>query len=391
MTRNSAIGLYVHLPWCVHKCPYCDFNSHPLRRELPETAYLDALLADLAFAAKHIHERSIGSVFFGGGTPSLFSAASIARIIDAADKIARLADGAEITLEANPGTIEHDAFSAYAAAGVNRVSLGVQSFDAAQLKTLGRIHGPDEARRAVDELRLAGLDNFNIDLMYALPGQDTAGMLADLDAAFELEPAHISHYQLTLEPGTLFHAQPPVLPDDDTAWAMQMAAQERLAERGYEQYEVSAYARAGRQCRHNLNYWRYGEYLGIGAGAHSLLRDDTGFHRSARLKHPGRYMARAGSGDALAERRRVDYADRAFEFMLNALRLRAGFTRSTFEHATGLDFEPTLSRLRHAQKLGLTELAGEHWRASARGRALLNDLQALFLPSSEGPESRSLS
>ncbi len=389
MPRQAEIALYVHLPWCVRKCPYCDFNSHPLGRSLPEEQYLDALLADLAFEAPGIRGRTFTSIFFGGGTPSLFSAASIARIIDAAGQTAGIAADAEITLEANPGTIEHDAFTAYARAGVNRVSLGVQSFDANQLKTLGRIHDPDDARRAVDELHKAGLDNFNLDLMYALPGQDSAAMLADLDAAFALEPAHISHYQLTLEAGTLFHAHPPALPDDDTAWAMQIAAQDALARHGFAQYEVSAYARGGARCRHNLNYWRYGEYLGIGAGAHSLLRDADGPLRMARIKHPARYMARAGSEEVLASRHRVGTADRPFEFMLNALRLREGFTRATFEAATGLDFEQTLGQLRHAQALGLVEFAGERWTASPRGRALLNDLQALFLPTEQPPERES--
>jgi oxygen-independent coproporphyrinogen-3 oxidase len=385
---ERGLGLYVHLPWCVRKCPYCDFNSHPLGRALPEADYLDALLADLAYAAPALAGRRIDTVFFGGGTPSLFSAASIGRLIQAADDAIGVAADAEITLEANPGTIEHDAFKSYARAGINRVSLGVQSFDPARLKALGRIHGPEEARAAVDELRRAGIENFNLDLMYALPGQDMAGVLADIAAAVTLAPTHISHYQLTLEPGTVFHAYPPPLPDEDTAWEMQLAAQETLAEAGFEQYEVSAYAREAKQCRHNLHYWQYGEYLGIGAGAHSLLRQGERFAREARLKHPGRYMARAGSAEALAETRTVSPADRRFEFMLNALRLHSGFTAADFESKTGLDFEPTLGQLERAHALGLAEHEHGKWRASRRGRAFLNDLQALFLPSGDVATNR---
>jgi oxygen-independent coproporphyrinogen-3 oxidase len=383
--NGAGIGLYVHLPWCVRKCPYCDFNSHPLGKALPEADYLAALLADLDLEAPTLAGRRIESIFFGGGTPSLFSAASLGRVIEAADRAIGLAPDAEITLEANPGTIEHDTFESYAGTGINRISLGVQSFDAKQLKILGRIHGPDEARQAVAQLHRAGIENFNLDLMYALPGQDVAGVIADITAALELEPAHISHYQLTLEPGTLFHAYPPQLPDDDQAWDMQLAAQAALADAGFEQYEVSAYAHPGRQSRHNLNYWRFGEYLGIGAGAHSLLRAGNDFQRKARIKHPGRYMARAGSAEALAEMRKVEATERVFEFMLNALRLRAGFSPAQFEMATGLDFEPTLGQLERARTLGLMECVRGYWRPSERGRALLNDLQAFFLPADNEP------
>jgi oxygen-independent coproporphyrinogen-3 oxidase len=319
-------------------------------------------------------------VFFGGGTPILFTGAGIGRILDAA--AAALASDAEITLEANPGTVEHGAFAAYRAAGVNRLSLGAQSFHAESLRRIGRIHGPAEIIYAVEEARAAGIENFNLDLMYGLPEQSTAAALADVEQAIALAPAHISHYQLTLEPQTAFAKHPPPLPDDDIVWTMQEECQAALAQAGFVQYEVSAHARAGRTCRHNLNYWRYGDYLGVGAGAHGKLTEarSNRIVRRAKLRHPARYMQAAGSTAAVASETTVEGADRVFEFMLNALRLNAGFKRETFSTRTGLalaDAEPGLSE---ALAGGLLAREGERFYPTTRGRRFLNDLQALFLP-----------
>ena len=295
--RQIPLALYVHLPWCVRKCPYCDFNSHAVPAGgIAEQAYVTALQRDLEHAATGAAGREIVSVFFGGGTPSLFSPAAIGRVLEHARGLLPFAADVEITLEANPGTVEHGRFSEYAAAGVNRVSLGAQSFDDERLAVLGRIHGANDTARAVDELRAAGIDNFNLDLMYALPGQDLRGALADLERAIELGPTHLSHYQLTLEPDTPFAKRPPPrLPDDELAWTMQLECQARLAAAGFEQYEVSAYAQRGRRCRHNLVYWGYGDYLGVGAGAHGKLTlVTTGeIERTVRVRHPAAYLAAA--------------------------------------------------------------------------------------------------
>ena len=378
------LALYVHLPWCVRKCPYCDFNSHavPLRG-IPEDAYVAALLDDLEFAARHVAGRPLLSVFFGGGTPSLFSAASLGRVLERA--VARFGAAAEleVTLEANPGTVERGRFAAYRDAGVTRVSLGAQSFDDRQLAALGRIHARAETLAAVAELRAAGIDNFNLDLMYALPEQTLEGALADVGQAIALGPAHLSLYQLTLEPGTAFERRPPPLPDDDAAWAMQVAAQERLATAGYQQYEVSAYARAGRECRHNLNYWRFGDYLGIGAGAHGKLTDPaTGrVIRTARVKQPGRYLAAAEPPARVAETHEVAAGDLAFEFCLNALRLNGGFDVGLFEARTGLPWSAVSAAVATAEARGLMARGHDrHWAPTELGRRFLNDLQASFLP-----------
>ncbi|HET7371621.1 MAG TPA: radical SAM family heme chaperone HemW [Gammaproteobacteria bacterium] len=377
--QNPPLSLYVHLPWCVQKCPYCDFNSHPLRATLPEQDYLAALLSDLAEELARVPGRTIETVFFGGGTPSLFSAAAIGRVLEAVG--AQLAADAEITLEANPGTVEHGAFSAYRAAGINRLSLGAQTFDAAALKRLGRIHGPDEIERAVDEARAAGLDNFNLDLMYALPAQSLDLALADIERALALGPAHLSHYQLTLEPQTPFAKHPPPLPDDDAIWTMQLECQAALAAAGFVQYETSAYARSGRQCRHNRNYWQYGDYLGVGAGAHGKLTEAASGRivRREKVRHPTRYMRAAGSPAVFSEKRVADN-DRMFEFMLNALRLNEGFDQRLVETRTGLPLGVADPALTQAMGLGLLVRDGERYAPSERGRAYLNDLQALFLP-----------
>jgi oxygen-independent coproporphyrinogen-3 oxidase len=384
MLAAPPLSLYVHLPWCVRKCPYCDFNSHALpARGLPEAAYLAALLDDLDYVACDCEGRPLVSIFFGGGTPSLFSADSIGRIIEAAEQRLDAAADLEITLEANPGTVERGRFPAYRDAGVNRVSLGAQSFSDRHLAALGRIHARDETLAAVDELRAAGLDNFNLDLMYALPEQSLDEALADLEQAIALGPAHLSHYQLTLEPGTAFERRPPRLPDDDTAYAMQVAAQARLASAGYQHYEVSAYAQPGRECRHNLNYWRFGDYLGIGAGAHGKVTDAVRGRviRAARVKQPGRYLTATEPAARIDEVREIGAADLGFEFCLNALRLREGFDAALFESRTGQPWSAIAGSVAAAVGKGLLAAGPDgRWAPTDLGARFLNDLQAMFLP-----------
>ena len=375
------LSLYVHLPWCVKKCPYCDFNSHGLKGVLPEAAYVDALLRDLDQDLPRVTGRRVETVFFGGGTPSLFSAGAIARVLEGARVRLPFAPGAEVTLEANPGTVEHGRFAEYRGAGVTRLSIGVQSFDARALKVLGRIHSSGEAERAAEEAHAAGLANFNLDLMYALPEQTREEALADVRRAMALYPAHLSHYQLTLEPNTLFHAHPPTLPDEETAWAMQQDCQAALAAGGYGQYEISAYAQTGRQCRHNLNYWRFGDYLGIGAGAHGKLTDAAGVvTRLWKVKHPESYLKTAGDPKCLGGLNTVSPEDLGFEYMLNRLRLMADFDPAEFEVATGLDAGLLGPGLERAQSLGLMEPIPGGWRITPRGQAYHNDLQSVFLP-----------
>ncbi len=386
MAPAPPLALYVHLPWCVRKCPYCDFNSHTAPAELPQREYVAALLEDLEQDLDAGAGRPLETIFFGGGTPSLFTPEAIDEfLLGVRERIPCAAD-LEVTLEANPGTIEHGRFAGYRAAGVTRVSLGAQSFDDRQLHALGRIHGAHDIQCAVDELTRAGIDNFNLDLMYALPGQTLSQALDDIRAAIALQPAHISHYQLTLEPGTVFYHRPPALPDQDTSWDMQIACQQLLADHGYEQYEISAYARAGRQCRHNLNYWRFGDYIGIGAGAHGKLTDshEGAIVRTVRPRQPREYLRAAGSV-RVSERRRVAAAEVPFEFMLNALRLQAGFAVAEFEAHTGLPITQIRSTLAAAQARGLLEQQGERWRPTELGRRFLNDLQAMFLPASDLP------
>jgi putative oxygen-independent coproporphyrinogen III oxidase len=396
------LGLYVHFPWCVRKCPYCDFNSHTLHGRLPEADYVDALLNDLALQAPAAQGRDVASVFLGGGTPSLFSPAALARLLQGMRERVGCSADLEVTLEANPGTIERGCFADYRAAGISRVSLGAQSFDSAQLQRLGRIHSALDTQRAVEELHAAGLTNFNLDLMYGLPGQSIAQALADIDHALALRPAHLSHYQLTLEPGTVFAGRPPAdMPDSDLAADMQLACQQRLADARLHQYEVSAYARDGARCRHNLNYWQFGDYLGIGAGAHgkcSRLLDGTlVVERSTRPREPRRYLASltatdmapaaaavGASGGALPPigltRSLVPAAELPFEYLLNALRLNEGFEQHEFEARTGLPVTVVGAGFAAAQQRGLLERRGKRWRASARGFHFLNDLLALLLP-----------
>ncbi len=367
------LALYVHLPWCVRKCPYCDFNSHPARA-IPEGDYIDALLTDLDAQLPEAAGRPLESIFIGGGTPSLFSPAAIGALLDGVAARLALADDIEITLEANPGTAEAARFAGYRAAGVNRLSLGIQSFDDRRLAALGRIHDAAQARAAVAMARRAGFDNLNLDLMFGLPDQDRAGALADLEQALALAPDHLSWYQLTLEPGTPFHRQPPPLPDDEQLWAIQQAGLERLARAGFLRYEISAFALEERRCRHNLNYWRFGDYLGIGAGAHGKITTPDGVWRRARTRLPGRYLADPTAGD----RWRVTGRSLALEALMNMLRLTKGVSEALFETRTGLsleDLEPTLGRLR---RRGL--MVSDRLQATPRGYDFLDQLLVEFHP-----------
>jgi len=384
MLTPPPLSLYVHLPWCVRKCPYCDFNSHEGRGALPFAAYVDALIADLDHDLPLAWGRTVHSVFFGGGTPSLFPAAAIDAFLQAASARLRFAPGLEITLEANPGTAEHGRFEEYRAAGVNRISFGIQTFDDVVLKRLGRIHDSAEAEAAVKLAQDAGYDNFNLDLMYALPQQSLAMAERDIERAFALQPTHISHYQLTLEPNTVFAAKPPAdLPDEDAAWDMQEHCQALLADAGYAQYEVSAYARPGRQCAHNLNYWRFGDYLGIGAGAHGKLTlgAEQAVLRRWKHKHPAAYLAAAGSAAAIGGDDYIAPERRPFEYMLNALRLVDGFALAQFEASTGLSRTAIETALGTARTHGWLDVEADHVRPTALGRRFGNDVIALFLES----------
>ena len=375
------LALYVHLPWCLKKCPYCDFNSHESKGEVPETKYLDALRADLEASLPLVWGRRVVSVFIGGGTPSLFSPAGIDRLI--ADIRARLPlePGAEITLEANPGTFERERFKAFRAAGVTRLSVGVQSFDDTALKRLGRVHDAAQARAAVAEASQA-FDTFNIDLMYALPGQTLEALKADLDEALSFEPPHLSIYHLTIEPNTVFAVHPPKLPDDDSASDMLDLIAQRTAAQGLQRYEVSAFARPGHRCLHNLNYWQFGDYLGIGAGAHGKLSFPHRVLRQVRWREPAAYMQHALAGNAVSNQHEVARRDLPFEFMLGALRLREGFALARFNERTGLPQSAVQSALTAAEQRGLVEIdevAGQV-RPTDRGFDFLSDLQAMFLP-----------
>jgi putative oxygen-independent coproporphyrinogen III oxidase len=382
MMIPPPLSLYVHLPWCVRKCPYCDFNSHEGKGALPFAGYVEALIRDLDQDLPLVWGRSVHSVFFGGGTPSLFPPEQIDRFLQAASSRLRFAPNLEITLETNPGTAEHGRFDEYRKAGVNRISFGIQSFDDGCLKRLGRIHDSAEAERAVKLAQDAGFDNFNLDLMYALPGQDLAMAEYDLQRAFALQPTHISHYQLTLEPNTMFFARPPKgLPDDDSAWDMQERCQTLLAEAGYAQYEVSAYARPGRQCAHNLNYWRFGDYLGVGAGAHGKLTlgAEQDILRRWKTKHPTVYLAEAGTPQSLGGDERIAPGRRPFEFMLNALRLNEGFALADFEIWTGLERDRIADPLARAVARGWLMATGDRVVPTELGRRFTNDVVELFL------------
>ncbi len=381
------LSLYVHIPWCMKKCPYCDFNSHERRGDVPEAQYVDALIADLEFALPSIWGRRVDTVFFGGGTPSLFSASAIDRMLGAVRARVPLSPDAEITLEANPGTFEQRKFAEFKSAGINRLSLGVQSFDARFLAVLGRVHDDQEAR-AAGQAALTIFGNVNFDLMYALPGQTMADARADVAAALEFSPPHLSFYHLTIEPNTLFHRHPPQLPDDDAAADIENAVDEALARAGYEHYETSAHAKPGFECRHNLNYWRFGDYLGIGAGAHSKLSFRERVIRQVRYKQPQQYIDSAQRGAPLLESHEVTREDIGFEFMLNALRLTTGVPIALFAERTGYPLTLVQKALDAAEQRGLIERDHLHLRPTALGRRFLNDLQALFLPSAGGEARR---
>ena len=382
MLTTPPLSLYVHLPWCVRKCPYCDFNSHERRGDAAFDPYVDALLRDLDFDLPMVWGRVVHSVFFGGGTPSLFPPEAIDRFLQQASARLRFAPEAEITLETNPGTVEHGPFPGYRAAGVNRLSFGVQSFDDGCLQRLGRIHSSGDAERAIKTAQDAGFDNFNIDLMYALPQQTLAMAQHDVERAIALAPTHISHYQLTLEPGTRFAARPPEgLPDIDAAWDMQEACQALLADTGFAQYEISAYARAGRQCQHNLNYWKFGDYLGIGAGAHGKLTlgAQQQVLRRAKLRHPDKYLAKAGQAEAVASDETLTPERLPFDFMLNALRLNDGVPLSLFEARTGLSRDAIAKPLGQARLNGWLTPDADWLRPTELGRRFANDVIGLFL------------
>jgi len=385
LTTTPPLTLYVHIPWCVRKCPYCDFNSHEVRDGIPEQAYISALLADLEQELPAIWGRPVESVFFGGGTPSLFSPESIERLLGELRARITIKPGAEITLEANPGTVDHERFSGFRDAGINRLSIGVQSFQPELLEKIGRIHTAREAIRAAEAAHAAGFDNFNLDLMFGLPGQTRQQAMADLRIAMDLEPAHLSWYELTIEPNTWFCRHPPRLPNDQLLFAMQAAGHALLQARGYQRYEVSAYARAGRQCRHNLNYWHFGDYLGIGAGAHGKLTDAArqAIRRSARIRHPGDYLAARKGGTFRSMQQELAPADVILEFLMNALRLEHGFTAGTFETTTGLPLgvlEPGAAR---ALDEGLLVQSEDRWYASEKGQRYLNDLLQYWMPETD--------
>jgi len=377
------LSLYIHLPWCVRKCPYCDFNSHEARGAIPEQAYVDALLRDLDNELPRVAGRSVHSVFFGGGTPSLFSPPAIDRLLNEVRARLTLAADAEITLEANPGTVDLERFRGFRQAGVNRLSIGVQSFEPQKLHALGRIHDRDQALRAADAARAAGFDNFNLDLMYGLPDQTPEQALLDIRTAIAAGPTHLSVYQLTLEPNTLFHAHPPKLPEDDAIWVMQEEIDAELATAGFRQYEISAWARTGFECRHNLNYWHFGDYLGIGAGAHGKLTRADDIVRRWKVKQPNEYLHHAGTARAHGGEQRVGPSDAAFEFMLNALRLTGGFPTALFAQHTGLALSDVQAPLEAARTRGLLDVGVEWITPTERGRRFLNDLQMLFLPPSD--------
>ena len=382
-TAAPPLALYVHLPWCVRKCPYCDFNSHALRGDLPAKAYVDSLLADASGEVDHAQGRQIAAIFFGGGTPSLLPPVALARLLEGLRRQLRLAADCEITLEANPGTVDQARFADFRSAGVNRLSIGVQSFHAESLRHLGRIHGPEAAIAAAETAHAAGFDNFNIDLMYGLPNQSVRAAVADTVQAIALAPAHISHYQLTLEPNTAFAARPPPLPDDDAVYAMQLACQTHLAEAGYQHYEVSAYARPDRRCRHNLNYWTFGDYLGIGAGAHGKVTDvaQSRITRYEKVLRPMAYMGKATSGAFVANTRELTAHDAVLEFMMNALRLPQGVPRTLCTTRTGLSWTWFEAAVNEARERGWLEItADDRLQPTSLGMRFLNDLLGCFLP-----------
>jgi len=384
MNNRIPLSLYIHIPWCVRKCPYCDFNSHTAKDNLQEELYVAALIRNLVFHLPLVQDRPIKSIFFGGGTPSLFSGQAIASILTAAAKHLSFTPDIEITLEANPGTIDYVRFRDFYAAGVNRLSLGIQSFQNDKLIALGRIHDSEHAKRAIELAKQAGFENFNLDLMFGLPNQSIEEALLDLSTALSFQPMHLSWYQLTIEPNTLFHRQPPILPHDDVLWEMQQAGQQLLTENGLEQYEVSAYSKPGKSCQHNLNYWTFGDYLGIGAGAHSKMTDfhTNAIKRFSQFKNPKDYLkifSQPAINHALQTDQIVSEDEVIFEFMLNCLRLTNGFSQSLFTERCGIDFVKTLPIVMRAVDKGLLSMNDDHIQPTEHGKKFLNNLIELFL------------
>ncbi|WP_338803357.1 radical SAM family heme chaperone HemW [Xenorhabdus griffiniae] len=376
MLKLPPLSLYIHIPWCVQKCPYCDFNSHALKGDVPHQEYVDHLLADLHVDLPMIGDREVSTIFIGGGTPSLLSAEGMQRLLDGVRAALPLSLQAEITMEANPGTVEADRFSAYQQAGINRISIGVQSFGSDKLIRLGRIHGPEEAKRAAKLANGLGLRSFNLDLMHGLPNQTLKEALNDLRQAIELSPPHLSWYQLTIEPNTSFGSRPPVLPDDDALWDIFSQGHQLLTEAGYQQYETSAYAKPGYQCQHNLNYWRFGDYLGIGCGAHGKISFADGrILRTVKTKHPRGYM----QGRYLDQQNQVDNADRPFEFFMNRFRLLESMPRQDFSDFTGLPESVIRPQIDEALSKGYITESDTHWQITKHGKLFLNSLLELFL------------
>lgn len=378
LNSTWPLALYIHLPWCVRKCPYCDFNSHELKQELPEDEYVKALLEDLSKDLCHVQGRVLSSIFVGGGTPSLFSPRAIANLLRGVEKLIPWAQDIEITLEANPGTLEQGRFQGFREAGVNRLSMGVQSFDDRHLKRLGRIHDGATAERAIDSARNAGFDNFNIDLMFGLPDQNKEEALSDIGKAIQFQPSHLSWYQLTIEPNTLFHHRPPTLPVDDAIWGMQESGQQLLSEKGYVQYEISAYSLDGFQCQHNLNYWEFGDYLAIGAGAHAKITDvKTGeVKRFWKTRHPKAYLDR--SVDFIQGQQTLGKNDLIVEFMLNALRLYKSIDLKLFTERTKISVDQINHLLNKAQEKGLLKIDGNIIETTTLGKQHLNELLLIF-------------
>ena len=379
-SQPIPLSLYVHYPWCVQKCPYCDFNSHTLKKNIDEAAYIDALIKQLEQTLPMIWGRPIKSIFFGGGTPSLISEAGLTRFMSQARALLGFGPEVEVTLEANPGTVDFAKFAGFREAGINRLSMGVQSFDDDKLKALGRIHSAGEAKLAIAAARNAGFENFNLDLMFALPNQTLAQAIADVEQAITFEPPHLSHYQLTLEPNTPFYKQPPVLPDEDLAWEMQQACQQIISKAGYQHYEVSGYSKPNHACQHNLNYWEFGDYVGLGAGAHGKITvpPEGKVWRTQMPASPGGYveeMTRANPGRTTL----VSDSDAVFEFMLNTLRLQNGFDLNLFELRTGLPISKIEPKLDEIQQKGWVEIQHNHLKLTAKGQQYLNDVVGVFL------------
>jgi oxygen-independent coproporphyrinogen-3 oxidase len=379
---SPPLSLYIHFPWCVRKCPYCDFNSHAVQGDLPETEYVEALLRDLEQELPAVWGRTVQSIFMGGGTPSLFSPQAIDRLLSGIRARLPLQTALEITLETNPGSAEQEKFAAYRQAGVNRLSIGIQSLNDSHLKVLGRIHNSRQAVQAARSARQAGFDNFNLDLMFGLPQQSVVQAIEDLRAVIELQPAHLSWYQLTLEPNTLFYTRPPALPDDDRKWDMQDLGQSLLAEHDYTQYEVSAYARTGKRCRHNLNYWKFGDYIGIGAGAHGKITTAAQgvIRRNRKRRHPKDYLASAGTRQCTDGQHELSESETLFEFALNRLRLKQGFGLGEFEATCGLERNWIIPIVQQAQADGLLTLDEDCVQHTDQGWQYLNDLLERFLP-----------